>query len=316
MGFPLSKVFALLAQFLMVASLTAAAQQQAAPEQQDERVQQAVPVAQQPVTPKQPLSPHAEQLAQILGIMPLVERAQALRASRPPDTPMSLEEIGLRQQISESVLTASLDVDGVLGEIDQERARLVELRAFLQSRRDRGVNLTSIASLITGSGVGIAVNALQFSSSTADVGNGIGVASGAASTVLSLIGIRLQRGPAATIGEAPNMLAIPFARKPVLYSDYPEDVLAYLNSIPPGETKDKGTRLQQLMKEWAARGRIDAPDSPKRGKEVDLMTSSLDPKQKLRIDDLTNRIIMLGDVGGIVELMKRDLAELMRTLRQ
>jgi hypothetical protein len=311
MRLPLPTLFAVLVQLLTAGSFTVAAQQQAVP-----GTQQAVPAAEQAVPAKQQLSPHAEQMAQILGVTPLVERALMLRESRPPDTLMSLEELALRQQISESALAASFDVDGVAGEIDRERARLIELRSFLQARRDRGVNLASVASLVTGSGVGIAVNALQFSSSTANVGNGIGVGSGVASTVLSLIGIKLQRGPAGAVGSAPNMLAVPFGRKPVLYSDYPEDVLAYLNSIPPGETADQGTRLQQLMKEWASRGRLDPPGSPKRGKEIDLMTASLDPKQKVRIDDLTNRTMMLADVAGVLGLMKRDLAELMRTLRQ
>lgn len=260
------------------------------------------------------LSPHAEQIAGILGIKPLLERSLTLRSGREAGTPMSQEELTLHQEISEHVLAASFDVDGVLAEISNEQARINEVSTFLQSRRDKGVNLASLASLITGSGVGVAVNALQFSSSTANVGNGIGVGSGAASTVLSLIGIRLQKGPASPIGSTPNMLAVPLGRKPVLYSDYPEPVLAYLNSVPPGETIDRGTRLQQLMLEWARLGRLDPPDTPKRQKEVDLMAASGDKKQKLRIDDLANRAIMLADVAGRVALMKRDLAELMRSL--
>jgi hypothetical protein len=262
------------------------------------------------------LSPHAAQVAGILGIGPQVDQALALRASRPPGTSMSPQELVLRQEISETVLAVSFDVDGVLAEIDQERARLTEVRAYLQARRDRGVNLASFASLITGSGVGVAVNALQFSNSTANIGNGIGVGSGVASTVLSLVGIRLQRGPARQIGPAPNMLAVPFDRTPVLSSNYPEDVLAYLNSVPPGEPAERGTRIEQLKHEWVALGRLDPLDTPKAQKEIDLMTSSFDPKQKLRIDDLTNRAMMLADVAGRVSLMKRDLAELMRALRR
>jgi hypothetical protein len=260
-------------------------------------------------------SAHAAQVAAILRITSQVDRAMALRAGRPLRSAMSVEELSLRQEISESVLAASFDVDGVLAEIDQERARVFEVRAYLQGHRDRGVNLASLASLITGSGVGIAVNALQFSNSTANLGNGIGVGSGIASTALSLVGIRLQRGPAQPIGSAPNMLAVPFGRKPVLSSDYPDDVLAYLNSVPPGETPERGSRLEQLKREWIAFGRLDPLDTPKGQKEVDLMTSSLDPKQKLKIDDLTNRVTMLTDVAGRASLMKRDLGELMRALR-
>lgn len=262
------------------------------------------------------LSPHAEQIAEILRIGPLVDRALGLRANRPAGTVMTTEELALHQEISEAVQAASFDVDGVVAEIEQERAHIAEVSSFLQARRDRGVNLASLASLITGSGVGIAVNALQFSPSTTNAGNAIGVGSGIASTTLSLIGIRLQRGPARQIGSAPNMLAVVFGRQPVLSSDYPEDVLAYLNSVPPGEAPERGTRLEQLQREWVGLGRLDPLNTPKGRKEVDLMTSSLNPKQKLRIDDLNNRAMMLADVAGRVSLMKRDLAELMRTLRR
>ena len=261
------------------------------------------------------LSPHAEQVAEILGIKPLVEQALAMRASRPAGAAMTLEELSLRQEITEATVAASFDVDGVLAEIEQEQAHIAEVSAFLQARRDRGVNLASLANVITGSGVGIAVNALQFSSSTADVGNGIGVGSGVASTALSLVGIRLQRGPKRQMGSAPNMLAVPLGRPPVLSSNYLQDVLTYLNSLPPREAEERGTRLQQLLHEWLALGRLDPLDTPKGQKEVDLLTSSLNPKQKLRIENLTNRAMMLADVAGRVSLMKRDLAELMRALR-
>lgn len=260
-------------------------------------------------------SAHAEQIVEILGIKTQVERAMSLKESRSAGSAMGAEELSLRQEISESVMAAAFDVDGVIAEIDQERARIIEVRAYLQGRRDHALNLTNIAGLISGSGVGIAVNALQFSSTTANTGNGIGVGSGIASTILSVIGIRQQRGPARDLGSAPNMLAIPFGRKPVLSSDYPEDVLAYLNSVAPGVAPERGSRLQALIREWVTLGRLDPPETPKGQKKIDLVTASLDPKQKLRIDDLTDRGMMLADVEGNVQLMKRDLAELMRAFR-
>ena len=118
------------------------------------------------------LSPHADQLAAILGIKSQVQRALALRSDRPAGTPMGLDELTLRQEISERAMAASFEADGVLAEISQEQARINEISTFLQGRRDKGVNVATLASLITGSGVGIAVNALQFSSSTANTGNG------------------------------------------------------------------------------------------------------------------------------------------------
>jgi hypothetical protein len=63
----------------------------------------------------------------------------------------------MRQDILETVMTTSSGVDGVLAELENERAHLTEISTALQGRRDRAVSLTNMANLITGTGVGIAV---------------------------------------------------------------------------------------------------------------------------------------------------------------
>src|SRR5262249_37017251 len=70
------------------------------------------------------LSLHAEQVAEILEIKPLVEQALAMRASRPAGAAMTGEELSLRQEITEATVAASFDVDGVLAEIEQEQAHI------------------------------------------------------------------------------------------------------------------------------------------------------------------------------------------------
>lgn len=135
----------------------------------------------------------------------------------------------LRQRFSQ--VAASFDLDGVLAELDNERARLSELSAALQARRDRAVNFANVANLITGTGLGIAGNAMQFSNSTANIGNGFGVGSGVASSVLSIIAIRLRHGPRSSVGRIPNMLAPLFGGEPALNSYYPPAVLEYLHSV-------------------------------------------------------------------------------------
>jgi hypothetical protein len=268
-----------------------------------------------PPTPAPLAVEDADQAAKILGISELVNRARLMHAQSPCESPATIEELSMRQDILESVVAASFEVDGVLAELDNERAHLSELSAALQSRRDRAVNLTNVANLVTGSGLGIAVNAMQFSSSTANIGNGLGVGSGIASTLLSVIGIRLQHGPQHSIGRIPNMLAPLFARKSALSSYYPPPVLEYLQSVPPGESTDSGSRLDQLMAEWQRFGRVGRPGSAKTDRKVTRLTSSLDDKTKLSIDDLSDRVAMLADVSGRVALMKRDLAELMLSVR-
>jgi hypothetical protein len=60
---------------------------------------------------------------------------------------MSLEELSLYQQITEAVVAASLDVDSVLDQIDNERAQIVELQSILLARRQRAIGSTNLATL-------------------------------------------------------------------------------------------------------------------------------------------------------------------------
>lgn len=258
---------------------------------------------------------HAEQVAKILGIDQVVSNARLAHQQRACGSSVSIEELSMRQDILETVVASSLDADGVLAELESERAHLSELSSVLQGRRDHALNLLNAANLVTGTGLGIAVNAMQFSSSTANIGNGMGVGSGIGSTVLSIIGIRRQHGPVVSVGRVPNMLAPLFQRQAALNAYYPQEVMEYLKSVPPGESDRSGSRIEQLMAEWRDAGRIGPPNDGKTEKKIVLLTSSLDTKTKLSIDDINDRIAMLGDVTGRVGLMKRDLAELMMSLR-
>src|SRR5262249_26230808 len=171
------------------------------------------------------------------------------------------------------------------------------------------------ANLVAGTGIGIVVNALQFSDSTANAGNALGVGSGVASTLLSIIGIRKQRGSKVPIGRVPNMLAPLFDQPSVLNSYYQPSVRAYLESSPPADRDNTATRLDQLKAQWKADGRLASPNTTAFEKQLRALTVSQNPNVKLTIGNLNNRIAMLIDVSGRVGLMKRDLADLMFTLR-
>jgi len=212
------------------------------------------------------------------------------------------------------VIDASLEVDGVIAEIDGELSEISEIRANLESRRDKVMTLNAIGGIITGGGLGVVGTALQFKASTANLGNGIGVASGAASIVLSVLGIHQQKGGKGSLGIAPNMLAKFFDKKPEFHSDYPQEVWVYLTDIPPTAT-DKRTRKDDLITRWIDCGHIDSPSSAKGQKQIDLMTSSTSSKQKLSLDQLADRSAMLSDVRASTSLLKRDLSKLMLAVR-
>jgi hypothetical protein len=256
------------------------------------------------------LSPDAEQVANLIGVAPQIEELRRLSGERNDSDRM--RTVALRQDIYVAVLAASLDVDSVIAEMDNESAQLAELRAGLQSKRDRALKVTTIGNIVAGAGSGILGTALQLNDNTAILGDQIGVGTSAASTALQIYSLHQQRGGAVATGRVPNMLARLFDRPAALRSIYPDDVWMYLNSPPSGIPQ---TRLQALLAEWAETGRIGRPDLPQSQGKIDLLTSSMNKGAKLSIDTITDRLAMVADVRGRVLLMKRDLANLLRSLR-
>jgi len=268
-----------------------------------------------PETPKTSKLGSAEQTAQIFNLDGLKQRLLALRGGRDPSAPLTPEEMGLRQQLLLTVQADLLDIDGVLSEISNERNELGDLKASLQMRRDKTVGHLTTAALLTGSGLGIAVNATQFTTlgnRTQNIGDGIGIGSGVASTLLSILAARKQSGPTAPVLETPNMLAPLLGGIPVLNTYYPPTVLRYLQTVPAGEDPARGTRLDQLKERWIKSGRLDGPGSSKEKDKLQAAAVSGERGTKVSIDDLNNRIGMLGDVAGAVSLIKRDLGTLLR----
>jgi hypothetical protein len=259
-------------------------------------------------------NPHVQQVSRILGVEAAVKHLRELQSSRPCGVPAGIEELSVRQDLSEAALAASLDVDSVEGEIANERAQLMEVRTVLGNRRDHAINLMGVANLVTGTGVGILVNAMQFSDSTAILGDGIGVGSGIGSTVLSILGIHKQAGSKVALGHVPNMLAPLFDRPAVLNTSYPPSVRSYLDSERPNVDGSTLTRLQDLKIGWENAGHMPVATDKSYANHLTLMTTSESPKVKVSIGDLSDRIAMLNDVSGRAGLMKRDLALLMRLL--
>jgi hypothetical protein len=259
----------------------------------------------------------SEQVSQILGLGPAVERLRALQAQRSCGSVASVEELMIRLGLLESLQTALLDVDGVIAENLNERGQLSNLRTSLQARRDHAVTKLNAAALITGSGVGAAVSATQFTSlgpRVNNAGDGVGIGAGIASTVLAFMAVRQQHGPKGSVGEVSNMLAPLFDQSPVLNTYYPPPVLRYLQSVPANvDGPERATRLEKLRTEWVAAGRLDASDSVKQQQKIQVLTVGNNNDIRISIDDLTDRTAMLADVSGRVSLMKRDIGTLMRS---
>src|SRR6266542_4367661 len=110
--------------FLVVVSTCAARAQS----QQTSTLQEAATPAEQALY----LSPEAKQVAKQIEVTPLIER---LRSGRAAGASMSLETLLERQEITEKVLAASLDVDSVSAIIDTQVEQIRAIRSDLQTRR-------------------------------------------------------------------------------------------------------------------------------------------------------------------------------------
>jgi hypothetical protein len=260
------------------------------------------------------LDSNAAQIAHLLNLDSELQRLVALRALRSPDSPPTMDELSIRQQILETVQVCSLQVDSVIAEIANEQSEISSVRTVLQDRRDRKVSHLTTAALLVGSGLGVGASATQFttlSNTTQNLGNGVAIGSGAATIVLSILASRAQNGPRGAVESAPNMLAPLLGGTSVLHTSYPPVVLEYLQSVPAGEDPSRGTRLQQLMKQWNDTGRLNLGNKVDRDQKIRVLTTSSNPAVRVSIADVTDRVAMLGDVRGRVSLIKRDLAQLM-----
>jgi hypothetical protein len=263
------------------------------------------------------LSPNALQVARIIGVGSDIARLSELTTTKNPSaTPVrSLEELSLRQRITDAIVVASLDVDSVLDEMDYEREQIVELRSILRARRDRAIGTTNLAVLAAGTGLGVVGGVLSFSKTTSNVGNAIGFASGGISTLFSLRSYRQVHGAERPAWVLPNMLAAFLSRPEERHSHYPEDIWAYLNSVPPGEDS-KASRKEQVVAEWITAGRMGSLDLPQSKQKIALLTSTDAADKRLDMTLLNERGAMLADVRDEVAQMKHDLADLLRALKQ
>lgn len=258
------------------------------------------------------LSPPALQAARTIGVEPLLVRLSALTAAREPGaTGVSLEELSLHQQITEAVVVASLDVDSVVDQIDNERAQIVELQSILLARRQRAIGTTNLATLSLSAGLGAVSGLLQFSDTTKGAGNAIGFVAGGLSTLLSFHSLRQQHSEGRPGWVLPNMLA-PFFNGPQDHSDYPADTWAYLNSAQGGVSLT--SRREQLLAQWRGTGRFPL-DSAQYKSKVALFTETNAADKKLNMDLLSERAAMLADVRSEVSALKRVLAEILGGVR-
>jgi hypothetical protein len=252
------------------------------------------------------LSPTASRLSGLIGASPILERLRSAPAGSP-------EAVLARQDVLEAVVSASLEADAAIAEIENEMAQVLEVHAHLAARRDRFISFANLASALVGAGVGVVATSLQFSSRTETAGNAVGVAAGAASTSLVVAAARQERRGVSEVGVNFNMLA-PFFEPRLGPEQYSGLVWSYL-TMPLADTPPVASWRDRLLSEWAQTGRLEMSGSRKAPGKVAFLKSAIPARTRVNIGDLEDRDAMLAGVRARIALMKRDLAELMCTVR-
>lgn len=262
------------------------------------------------------LSPDAWQVARIIRIEPLIielSKLTTIRNGTAKKDP-SFEELLLRQQISETILAASLDVDSVLNKIDYEREQVTELQTLMLSQRERASGNTNLAILAIGTGLGVISSTLSLTNGTSKVGDAVGIGAGGLSALLWLRSYRQQRSGKRPMWTLPNMLAPILGETEPLGSYYPDVIWTYLNSVP-SEGKVRSSRKNQLLEEWLAANRIASSHAPQSKQKIALLISTDAADKNIHLDTLSERMAMLADVRDRVALMKADLSNILQSLR-
>lgn len=198
----------------------------------------------------------------------------------------SLGKLWLCQNITDAIVTASLDADTLFSEIDFERERFEEVISLSHARRDRDLVTTNLAILTESRGLGIAVGDLSFDNGTSDTGDALAFAPGGMSTLFSNRELRQSKEKAHAKRLLPNMLE-PFGAQPEEnHGLYSEIAWTHLNSRPLGEC-NRVSRMEQLLAQRAMADRLSFLTSRRSKDNVSLLTTIQSGKKKLDVALLT-----------------------------
>jgi hypothetical protein len=250
----------------------------------------------------------SESTARLIGAEEDIARLRDLLGREDADR---WQVLWLHQRVMERVMSASLQVDATIAQIDNEIAQANEERGFLSDKRDRRVSRANLLSVIIGGGLGATSSGLQLSSTLNKPAAAVGIGAGAASAGLALAGIHAQKGGTQVFGFGSNMLAEFFDRPMLPDSRYPSTVWTFLSEAPPSGVGGGGTRREQLLQSWVRLKRI---DSLERKDKIDHLSSRPEDGLRLTIDDYEDRAAMLEDVRARVAYLKRDLGLLLASL--
>ena len=268
------------------------------------------------------MSPNGVQVAEIIGLTPVLTRLQDLRprVSQIKGAAPTLQNLALRQdyidaqvQAAQIIEQANLEVDYVLAEVNAERNLYGEILGSLTSKRDKLVAISNASSYYTNGvlwavGEGFDVPTYRVPKLSIPSGT-VSILAGVVPSFFSLWAMRQYNGKKLNSEDDPNMLARLFDYPTNHEVDYPTSILAFLNRVPVDGTSKK-SRKDQLIDRWISDDNIHSFTDRKSKVQLDSITAGASQKNGLSIDVLGARQNMLEQLASEVMKMKRMLFEL------
>lgn len=258
------------------------------------------------------LTPGAREAANLLGILPKVEKLMQLKQARSGQENMALsdEELGLKVDVLDRVLGASMEVRMVSGRIDRDLSWAFAGQGMLNAKQQKILNYLFMANFMQIGVLGV-LSGPAFLNGRGALGSellllasSIGLSLSVLSFAQANIGYKKR-----VDGDATILTDVYKIQKPATDEHQPKLVIKYLDSVPPN-SRDGKTRSQALIEGW------------KKGKYLRNMNeitleklSAVEPagkKYKIGANEFQKRIRMLFDTQYTIELFHEELLELLR----
>lgn len=269
------------------------------------------------------LSHDALEMAELLKLTPLFNRLKTLRDDLGKDGELPLKRLEMRQdilelkqEITESLVATSMEVDFVLAEINEEQIRASELSQSLATQRDRNVAITNAVSFCTNGALWALAEGLsiptyrrpRFSISSGTTG----ILAGLVPSAFSIYALKQLSGRHFVGTCKPNMLAKLFDYPTSPQIEYPKSVWDYLNAVPPDDNSGL-TRRVQIINRWIEDRNMPYFKDKKSREQIDYVTGFSQPD--VTIAKIQARTDMLQQLSAEIFKMNRTLLELMMVIR-
>lgn len=262
----------------------------------------------QPAAAMDTLTPGAREAAELLGILPKVERLIELKHTSAGNDTMSDEMLALKVDVLDKVMAGTLEVRMVSGRIDRELAWAFSGQGMLQGRRQRILNSLFTANFMQGGVLGV-LSGPAFLHNEPKTGTILLLLASSIGLSLSSMSLLASRSGTKKIDGGTTVLADVYHLSQPEQDHNPVVVLKFLNSVPP-QSLNKKTRIENLMNGWQKSHYLRSTSESNLQKMAALESAVGKQRENIRL--IGDRIRMLFDTQYTVQELDTELLDLLR----